>query len=176
MIPYHEIQLKFHISMTGFCWCELACVVARQDRDRDNTKGVVLNDINNDTYVNCIMNSPFTDIQIEATTAVLTLPNTEQLQVTVIYQSPTVTVSMLLLTMATTLDSLSLDMTSIIVGDFNDDLKLLSSTSMLQILMSSHKYFQLVVTATTNNGSILDHVYCNRPCECQRVSALECMV
>ena len=104
MIPYHEIQLYFHILMTGFCWCELACVVARQDRDRDYTKGVVLNAINNDTYVNCIMNFPFPDIPIEATTAALTLPNTEQLQVTVVYQSPTVTMRMLLLAMDAILD------------------------------------------------------------------------
>ena len=96
--------------------------------------------INNDTYVNCIMNFPLTDIKIKATTAALTLPNTEQLQVTVVYQSPTVTVSMLLLAMATTLDSLSLDMTSIIVGDFIDDIMLLSSTFMLQTFMSSIKY------------------------------------
>ena len=75
--------------------------------------------------------------------------------------------------MATILDSLSLDMTSIIMGDFNDDLMFRSSPSMLQTFMSSHEYYQLVDNVTTYNSTIRDHVYCNRPCECQRVSVVD---
>ena len=50
---------------------------------------------------------------------------------------------------------------TIILGDFNDDLLSISSSSRLLQLMSSKQFSQLVQVPTTDSGSLLDHIYCN---------------
>ena len=56
----------------------------------------------------------------------------------------------------------SYDLVSIIMGDFNEDL-LAKPDSMLATLMAQCGYSQLVHTPTTDNGTLIDHVYCNSP-------------
>jgi hypothetical protein len=49
---------------------------------------------------------------------------------------------------------------TIILGDFNDDLLSISSSSRLLQFMSSKGFSQLVQGSTTDSGSLLDHIYC----------------
>ncbi len=60
------------------------------------------------------------------------------------------------------------NMTSIILGDFNDNLLLESNTKLLNF-MSSHGYSQLVNYPTTDSSSLIDYVYCNRPSKYNKV-------
>ena len=50
---------------------------------------------------------------------------------------------------------------TVILGDFNDDLILTSSSSRLLQMMSSKGFSQLIQVPTTDSGSLLDHIYCN---------------
>ena len=116
---------------------------------------------------------PLSYILIEATTATLSLPNNKQLQVTVVYRSPSVPTSTLLTVMSNILSqSTTSSMPSIILGDFNEDL-LVNSDSQLLSLMSSHGFSQLVHSPTTDNATLLDHVYYNRPSESCRVQVID---
>ena len=49
---------------------------------------------------------------------------------------------------------------TIILGDFNDDLSISSSSRLLQF-MSTKGFSQLAQVPTTDSGSLLDYIYCN---------------
>ena len=120
-----------------------------------------------------VTNFPLNGVLIEATTAMLTLPNHSQLQITLVYRPPSVPTSTLLTVMSSILTcSVSSSIPSIVLGDFNEDLITCPATQLLS-LMSSHGFSQLVDCPTTDNGSLLDHVYCNRPCDCHTVQVLD---
>ena len=53
-------------------------------------------------------------------------------------------------------------MPTLILGDFNENL-LNTGSSRLQQFMSSLGFLQLVSRPTTDSGSLLDHIYFNRP-------------
>ncbi len=53
-------------------------------------------------------------------------------------------------------------MPTIILGDFNENLAGTSSSRLLHF-MSSMGFSQLVKVPTTDSGSLLDHIYYNRP-------------
>ena len=123
--------------------------------------------VSNAMHVSHVTNFPLSHILIEVTTAILTLPNFENLQVTLIYRSPSVPISILLSVMSSILSqATNSSMKNIILGDFNEDL-LSNSDSRLLSLMSNHRFSQLVHSPTADNGTLLDHVY--------RLNAIECM-
>ncbi len=146
-------------------------VVARSDRVHENHNGGVMITINNSVKASNVLNF-HSNTFIEATTVTLSLPSKKQVQITVIYRSPCVTMTALLPALSSIIDSLSMTIPSIILGDFNDDL--ITKTDMrLQNFMSSHEYSQLVHEPTTDNGSLIDHVYSNIPSECQDVCVVD---
>ena len=51
---------------------------------------------------------------------------------------------------------------TIILGDFNDDVYDNTHSRVLAV-MSNHGYAQLVQSPTTDRGSLIDHIYYNRP-------------
>ena len=53
---------------------------------------------------------------------------------------------------------------TVILGDFNENLLPYTSSSRLLQFMSSKGFSQLVKVATTDSGSMLDHIYYNQPC------------
>ena len=148
-------------------------VIARSDRVTGNSMGGVMIAVSNAMHVSHVTNFPLNNILIEVTTAILTLPNFENLQVTLIYRSPSVPISILLSVMSSILSqATNSSMKNIILGDFNEDL-LSNSDSRLLSLMSNHGFSQLVHSSTTDNGTLLDHVYYNRPSECYRVHVID---
>ncbi len=54
------------------------------------------------------------------------------------------------------------DVPTVVLGDFNEDL-LQKPDSRVLSLMSSNGYAQLVQSPTTDRGTLIDHVYYNRP-------------
>ena len=149
-------------------------VIARKDRDTiNNTKGGVLIAAHTLIQAYHVANFSFNNIPIEATTAILTMPNHKQIEVTLIYRSPSVSISTLLTVLSNILSQLTtLCVPSIILGDFNEDL-LAKSDLRLPNLMSSHGYSQLVQSSTTDNGTLIDHVYYNKPSECCTVQVMD---
>ena len=149
-------------------------VIARKDRDIiNNTKGGVLIAAHTLIQAYHIANFSFNNIPIEATTAILTTPNHKQIEVTLIYRSPSVSISTLLTVLSSILSqSTTLCVPSIILGDFNEDL-LAKSDLRLPNLMSSHGYSQLVQSSTTDNGTLIDHVYYNKPSEYCTVQVMD---
>ena len=70
-------------------------VIARSGHITGNVKRGVMITVNSAIQMTNVTNFPFNNILIEATTATLTLPNNKQLQVTVVYRSPSVPMSVL---------------------------------------------------------------------------------
>ena len=145
--------------------------VVRSDRITGNTKGGVMMNIHKAIQVSYGTN--FNNILIETTTATLTLPTNAQLQVALVYRSPSVPTSTLVTVMSNILNQLRMaNMPTIVLGDFNDDL-LAKPESRLASFMSHHGFSQLVHSPTTDNGSLLDHVYYNRPSDHCKVQVID---
>ena len=105
----------------------------------------------------------FKSNSIEVACSTLTLPNNKQLHIFVLYRSSNVPLQSLLTTLSRMLVYTSAsNMPTLILGDFNADIITQPSSSIIT-LMSSHGYTQLVQTPTTPNGTLIDHVYYNRP-------------
>ena len=132
-------------------------VIARSDRVTGNSKGGVIIAIHDAIQVSHVTNFPLRYILIEATTAILTLPNQKQFQLTLVYRSPSVPITTLLTTMSSILQSLNSSMPNIILGDFNEDL-LAKSDLRLPNFMSTYGFSQLIRSPTTDYGTLLDHV------------------
>ncbi|XP_041461886.1 uncharacterized protein LOC121413199 isoform X1 [Lytechinus variegatus] len=78
--------------------------------------------------------------------------------ISVVYRPPSYNITSFCESLRTLLDKLSKQTTKcIITGDFNEDL--LKGTSKIHQLMCLHGYTQHVVNATTENGTLIDHVY-----------------
>ena len=54
------------------------------------------------------------------------------------------------------------NMPTMILGDFNEDI-LSQPNSSIVSLMSNNGYSQLVMSPTTDQGTLIDHVYYNGP-------------
>ena len=107
-----------------------------------------------------ILNSYACDVDgvaIEMLCALLQLPNGQAI---LVYRSPSVSMNDLLDYMYPLLQHLKSFNVSIVLGDFNVDI-LTNTNSQLEVLMLRHGYSQLVHTPTTDNGTLIDHVYCN---------------
>jgi len=123
--------------------------------------------------VSDITDLPLNNVLIEATSVTLTLPNHSQLQVTLVYRSPSVPTSTFLEVMSTILTHLvTHSMPNLILGDFNEDL-IAHPNSQLLSLVSSYGFIQMVNCPTTDSGSLLDHIYYNRPCDQLNVQVVD---
>ena len=85
-----DIILKFETWLTHDQLFSDQQVYARSDCVTGNSKGGVIIAIHDAIQVSHMTNFPWRYILVEATTAILTLPNQKHFQVTLVYQSPTV--------------------------------------------------------------------------------------
>ena len=147
--------------------------VLRGDRLSGANKGGVMLSVHQSIVPISVTNYTLSGILIEATLATLLLPNHKQLQVTVVYRSPRVSNNVLVEVMSDILGQMAAsDLPSIVLGDFNDDL-LTTANSPLTHLMFRHGYSQLVHSPTTDNGTLIDHVYYNGPLSNAQVHVID---
>lgn len=136
-------------------------VALRCDRALANQKGGVM--ISVPQSMQPAHTSTFTNNGIEAVTTTLLLPNACRLQVALVYRSPSVSLDAFLGALATVLNHVAMsDIPTVVLGDFNEDLLQKPDSRVLR-LMSSNGYEQLVQSPTTDRGTMIDHVYYNRP-------------
>ena len=97
---------------------------------------------------------------IEAVCAMLELPSINNLQVAVVYRSPSVSQTALITLLSRLLTHISMSNTTcVILGDFNEDI--LHRHSTLLSFMSRFGFKQLVNSPTPPQGTLIDHVYYN---------------
>ena len=100
---------------------------------------------------------------IEAISTTLLLANNIQIQIALLYRSPSVLAEAFVNLLSRVLTHMSnFSIPSIILGDFNDDV-LLHTDSRISSFMSTHGYTQLVCLPTTAQGTLIDHVYHSNP-------------
>ena len=134
----------------------------RSDRASGDNKGGVLISLS-DNIETSDEKITLGNVAIEALLTVLTLPTGQSIHLTLVYRSPSVSVDNLLDAMYCILShSQTFDMPSIVLGDFNEDI-VTKPNSKLAALMYQCGYFQAVQTPTTDKGTLIDNVYCNRP-------------
>ena len=86
--------------------------------------------------------------------------NTKQFQIASLYRAPSVPLQQFKAFIARVLSHLS-NVPTVILGDFNEDVMYKPDSSIVSF-MYSHGYSQLVSCATTDRGSLIDHVYFNQ--------------
>lgn len=102
----------------------------------------------------------FSNGRLEVITVEVTLPWHGILSLSTVYRSPSLSLDNLLTFLDTFLSTLPSDMPTVIVGDFNENLRLRSDTKLLQY-MHTHKFTQHVQQPTTDRGTLIDHIYIN---------------
>ena len=154
--------------MTNTCSYQ---TIVRSDRVTGNSKGGgVMIAVQNIMQVSQVSNFPFSNVLIEATTAILTMPNQQPLQIILVYRSPSVPTSTLVSVMSTLLNqSGASTIHTVVLGDFNDDLlaKPASRLTSLCLAMVSRNWFIVLPLITA------PYVYHNRPCECCAVHVID---
>lgn len=136
-------------------------MVIRCDRQTGNNKGGTM--ICVPRYMQPSRTCTFTSNSIEVACTTLTLNSTNQIQIFLLYRSLNVPLQALRTTMSRVLIHASnTDMPTLILGDFNIDIVSQPNSSIVS-LMSNHGYAQLVLSPTTSKGTLIDHVYYNRP-------------
>ena len=101
--------------------------------------------------------------RIECLTTRLLLPSNTYLNVVLVYRSPSSSIHIFANLLTTLLQNQSfLTVPTVIMGDFNDDIfnKL---DSRIFNLMSTNGFKQLVSKPMTDRGTLIDHIYYNRP-------------
>ena len=137
--------------------------VLRCDRMSDDNKGGVMISLHQSIQPAHVTTFSPSGIPFEAITATFLFPNHRHLQVIVVYRSPSVCINTLMNQMSTIMRQVrSCTIPCIVLGDFNEDL-LTKPDSQLMNFMSHHGFSQLVQSPTTDNGTLIDHVYYNRP-------------
>ncbi len=139
--------------------------VVRSDRVSGENKGGVMISMPQTMLISDVTDLSFIGpgILFEAISATLLLPSGEHLQVTLVYRSPSISTDNHFNIMSAILNRLTRSgLPSIVLGDFNDDI-LANPDSRLVSLMSQYGFSQLVQTPTTDRGTLIDHVYYNRP-------------
>ena len=102
--------------------------------------------------------------ELESKTIVLT-STMSRLVVTLIYRPPSLPMNQFRVKLESLLNVLPLNVPTIILGDFNDNL-IDTKESNITKLMMTHGLRQMVSKATTDSGSCLDHIYFNKDIEC----------
>ena len=96
--------------------------------------------------------------------AKIQLPCVGSMQIATVYRSPSVLQATFTTVLSRLLRHLSMCQTPcVILGDFNSDV-LLNQNSVIVSIMSAFGYRQIVVTPTTSQGTLIDHVYYRNPC------------
>ena len=105
--------------------------------------------------------STFTSHGIEGITTRLCVHNTEYIQVALLYRPPSIPTATFVTVLTTIVSDMS-NLPTIILGDFNENLYN-THCHILDNIMSNNGYTQLVQSPTTDRGTLIDHVYYNRP-------------
>ena len=135
-------------------------VVLRCDRVLGNSKGGVLMSVPSTMQPSHI--NTFTSHGIEGLTTRLCIHNTD-IQIALLYRPPSVPTATYISVLTTIVAHMPLStLPTIILGDFNEDLYDSTHSRILDI-MSNNGYTQLVQSPTTDRGTLIDHVYYNRP-------------
>ena len=91
------------------------------------------------------------------------LVNHHQICIIAVYRRPQLPLTTFLPLFTDYLRHLPLsDIPTIILGDFNENVLSSSHASLLSRFMSSHGFSQLLTVPTTDQGTLLDHIYYNR--------------
>lgn len=99
---------------------------------------------------------------IETLVITLLLPDYNQLQLVLIYRTPALPLQRFIAVFTQLLDRFThTNINTIILGDFNEDIYNISNSTIVNT-MSNHGFAQYVNTPTTDNGTLIDHVYCNK--------------
>ena len=131
-------------------------VVLRCDRATNDHRGGTLISVDNNMQPSNIAN--FVSNCIECIVTTLHCGD-RQLQIAVVYRSPNVPIRQFMNFMTTLVHYVNTaNIATLVLGDFNDDI-LCDSGSQVQTLMASYGYSQLVQNATTDRGTLIDHVY-----------------
>ena len=135
-------------------------VTIRCDRQTGDNKGGAM--ICVPTHMQPCQTHSFTSNGIEVAYTTVTLPNTNHnMQIFVLYRSPRVPLQALMTILTRMLMYASAtNECTMILGDFNEDI-LRQPNSSIVSLMSNHGYSQLVTSPTTDQGTLIDHVYYN---------------
>ena len=171
----HDIECDSNINAVDImCFCETwlspsqpsPCireghVVLRCDRVCDNHKGGVL--ISVPSIMQPSHTSTFTSHGIEGLSTRLCVHNTEYIQVALLYRPPSVTTATFVNILTTLVGHMSLsNLPTIILGDINENIYDNTHSHILDTMTSSG-YTQLVQSPTTDRGTLIDHMYYNRP-------------
>ena len=113
------------------------------------------------------LHSHSTNIQhhpsLEVVSVILNVSASVQMLIVGVYRRPQLPMTHFISMLSQYLGNLShSSMPTVIIGDFNEDLLSSSNSSVLQQFMTSSGFQQLVCTPTTDQGSLLDHIYYNQ--------------
>ena len=137
--------------------------IIRVDRQYLNNKGGVLISAPQSMITSQVHHLTISHIQIEALGITLMLPNDKLIHIVLVYKSPCVPISELMNFLSEIMNGMNIsDTPCFILGDFNEDL-LVKPNSPLLTLMARYGFTQIVTKPTTNNGSLIDHIYTNKP-------------
>ena len=101
----------------------------------------------------------FATTGIEAVSATIQLPNSDNFQIEVVYRSPSVPQATLITLLTRLLTHVTLcTVPCVVLGDFNEDILHCQNSAILS-LMSSFSFQQIVPYPTTPQATLIDHVY-----------------
>ena len=134
----------------------------RCDRVTCENKGGVL------MYISSLLNPSnvqrFVGNGIKTVSATIQFPNAGKMQIGIVYRSPSVPQAVFNIVLTRLLRHVSMCHTPcVILGDFNEDC-LHKRSSAVVSLMSSFNSRQLVTIPTTDQGTLIDHVYYTIDC------------
>ena len=128
----------------------------RYDRMTNESRGGKL--ICVPSYTNPTSVHRFTAAGIEAASATIDL-GADSLQIAVVYRSPSVAQATLITLLTRLLTHLTISgLPCVILGDFNEDVLHCQNSAILSF-MSSYGFTQIVQCPTTQQGTLIDHVY-----------------
>ena len=134
-------------------------IAIRCDRASGDNKGGVM--ISVSKHMQPSNTITFTSNGIEAISTTLLLPNANQMQLALLYRSPSVPFEALVGLLSRVLNHVTVSsIPCVILGDFNQNILGNSNYAIVE-LMGNYGYTQLVQCPTTSNGTLIDHVYCN---------------
>ena len=132
----------------------------RCDRTSDNHRGGVLISLEHNLQPS--QQFIFAHAGIEFICVKIRLPNDVPVQIGLLYRSPNTPISIFHDILKLLLDQLQSQMSTILLGDFNDDISI-SSDNQTVNLLTTRSFTQLVSVSTTDTGTLIDHVYYNGP-------------